>query len=421
MDKVIYDGVYILPICPAGNSRFLGPTNQPITHDVIGPTGRFSSDLYHDLNGASHGFDTIPGIGLAKNCLTVGNVNDIPNGYAGPSSVVLASSSGCGPTDDGRIKPDIVGNGQHLFTTAITSDSAYQSYDGTSFAVPNVGGSLNLLVELHGQLHGTNYPMWSSTLKGVALHNADEAGAAAGPDYVFGWGLLNTRKAAELMRTNAISGGMPHMKEVVLLNGDFIEFGITNAGGTSNPLRVTIAWTDPPGQSQPNALDPTNLVLVNDLDLRVIGPGPSGPTNFPWVLNPNSPTSAATKADNFRDNVEQVHIASPTAGWYRVKVTHKGTLTNGYQNVSIILSGNRPQPPPELKITDFFVDALGHQWIEWPSVVGQLYRIESTDNMIAPVWSNHLAAVSATKTNMIFGALTLSESGQRYFRIRSLK
>jgi hypothetical protein len=34
-------------------------------------------------------------------------------------------------------------------------------------------------------------------------------------------------------------------------------------------IKVTICWTEPAGASFPSALNPTNLALVNDLDLRI--------------------------------------------------------------------------------------------------------------------------------------------------------
>jgi hypothetical protein len=75
----------------------------------------------------------------------------------------------------------------------------------------------------------------------------------------------------------------------------------------------------------------------------------------PYVLNPASPASAAAKADNTVDNVEQVYIPNPTNGVYTVQVRHKGTLKNdqsqtNYQNVSIMLSGNVAQCFPSNRL-----------------------------------------------------------------------
>ena len=46
-----------------------------------------------------------------------------------------------------------------------------------------------------------------------------------------------------------------------------------------------------------------------------------------------APGAAATRGDNFRDNVEQVVIASPAAGDYTVSISHKSTLAGGPQDV----------------------------------------------------------------------------------------
>src|SRR5262249_38076588 len=141
----------------------------------------------------------------------------------------------------------------------------------------------------------------------------------------FGWGLLNTRGAADLLSSNLLSAGLPFLKEVRLFDGDYVEFPMTATNGTPR-LKVTICWTDPSGAEAPRTVNPTNLTLVNDLDLRIISP--SGVTNFPWVLNPVSPTNLATHADNFRDNVEQVIITNAAAGTYLVRITHKGHIVN---------------------------------------------------------------------------------------------
>lgn len=109
-------------------------------------------------------------------------------------------------------------------------------------ASPNVCGSLNLLVQLHNRYQGTNQPMLSSTFRGLAIHTADESGTTLGPDYRFGWRLLNVLNGAQLMTNNFVSNSVPVIKEVKLLNGDFIPFPITAKGG--EPLKITVCWTD---------------------------------------------------------------------------------------------------------------------------------------------------------------------------------
>ena len=89
-------------------------------------------------------------------------------------------------------------------------------------------------------------------------------------------------------------------------------------------VRATLVWSDPPATPVAPSLDPPDLMLVNDLDLRIQD---STTTHMPWILNPAVPSAAATRGDNFRDNVEQVLISGGGPGAYFVTVTHKGTLT----------------------------------------------------------------------------------------------
>jgi hypothetical protein len=175
--------------------------------------------------------------------------------------------------------------------------------------------------------------MRGATLKAIAIHAADEAGRSDGPDYEFGWGLLNTRKAAELI-SDAHVGVNHQIIEGSLVNGSTHSIPVQVPGGNS-VIRATLVWMDPPGTPAPPSLDPTTSMLVNDLDLRVI----DGSTLYePWVLDPAVPAAAATQGDNFRDNVEQVVTATLGAGSHTVEITHKGQLSNGVQDYALIIS-----------------------------------------------------------------------------------
>jgi hypothetical protein len=78
-------------------------------------------------------------------------------------------------------------------------------------------------------------------------------------------------------------------------------------------------------------------MLVNDLDLRLTY---SASTFYPWKLDGANPTNPATNnSENNVDNVEMVYIATPAAGTYTITVDHDGTITDGSQAFSIIISG----------------------------------------------------------------------------------
>src|SRR5690606_10943719 len=104
------------------------------------------------------------------------------------------------------------------------------------------------------------------------------------------------------------------------------------------PIKATIAWTDPAGSPPAPSLNPQDLMLVNDLDLRIIDE--DGNEHFPWSLNPRKGATAraVNDRDNFRDNVEQVSIEAPEAKKYTLQISHKGNLENNLQAFSLVFS-----------------------------------------------------------------------------------
>lgn len=303
---------------PIGTAYYLRNTDQKST------IARLRNDSY----------GSIPTDGNAKNILTVGAVFATNKANPQPSDIRITSFSGWGPTDDGRIKPDLVSMGVDVTSTSSFADNAYTTFSGTSVAAPSVTGSLLLLQEFYARLNRGAF-LRSATIKGLVLHTADEAGDTPGPDYRFGWGLLNVEKAAKVI---ANGDGSHFIQETSLSQGTTVSQQITALGNA--PLVATLSWTDPEGT--PNALTQAALnnkqpKLVNDLDLRLID---GMQVSLPWVLDPQRPAMPATVGDNFRDNVEQIIIPNPVIGKkYSLTVTHKGSIKGGFQPYSLIVSG----------------------------------------------------------------------------------
>ena len=313
LDDLIFAKPYYTSVWAAGNDR------------------SDSGDGSRDSDGPE---DTIGPEGVAKNVITVGAVSNVAN-YTGPSDVSMSSFSSWGPTDDGRIKPDLVGMGVSVFSSAVAdggSTDAYATLSGTSMASPNVTGTLLLLQQLYAQRNSGRY-MWSSTLKALALNTTKEAGQNNGPDYVYGWGLLDAEAAGSIILNE--NGVSDVIREENLSEGDVFEFDFVSDGIT--PIRITIAWTDPSGNPVAPSLDPQNLMLVNDLDMRIVDE--QGVSYFPWTLDPaDGPNAkAAQNKDNFRDNVEQILISSPKSQKYIVRISHKGELVNDSQDFSLVM------------------------------------------------------------------------------------
>ena len=327
-DSIAYQAPYYLIVKSAGNDRDDDGPAPGTSHSHNG-SGSFTDSHYGD--GYDNGFDNIRSAGVSKNVLTVGAVNVVYN-YDDASSVLMSSFSSWGPTDDGRIKPDIVGNGVGVYSSTGDADNSYATYDGTSMASPNVTGTLALLRQHYENTHG-GQRMRAATLKALVIHTADEAGDNPGPDYSYGWGLLNAKRAANKITEDTYQNVID---ELVLNDGNTYTRTVTASG--KEPLKVTIVWTDPPGTPVAPALDPPDPMLVNDLDLRIEY---GGNIYYPWKLDRNNPSAPATRnSKNSVDNVEQVVIDNPVAGGvYTIVVDHAGTLTNGSQAFSIIISG----------------------------------------------------------------------------------
>ncbi|MBN2445614.1 MAG: S8 family serine peptidase, partial [Phycisphaerae bacterium] len=331
-DDIAYDRPYYLICKSAGNDRNDDGPGAGGGHYYYNPSsGSWQwSTTTRDPDGD---WDCVGTTACAKNILAVAAIDDVIGGYSGSGSVGMSSFSAWGPTDDGRIKPDIAANGIELYSTYDTSNSAYDTLSGTSMASPNAAGSLGLLIQHWRNTHTGD--MRSSTLKGLVLHTADECGSYNGPDYKFGWGLMNTKTAAETISED-VSEPLT-ITEQTLSTGQTYELYVTTDGSASE-LRASICWTDVPGTPPGDVLNPTTKMLVNDLDLRVIKASPST-TYYPWTLNPSSPSSGATTGDNDTDNVEQVVVSSPGTNTYTIRVTHKGSLSGGSQAYALIITG----------------------------------------------------------------------------------
>ena len=438
-DVIAYSAPDYLTVWSAANERQVGtisngPVAQPVNHYAYNSsTGSYhwTTGVTRPVDGGGIGYDLLMHQGVAKNVMTVAAVNDIVGGWSSAPGVAAAAFSSFGPPDDGRIKPDISANGVNVYSTwdAVSSNgttpintiggSRYTSSSGTSMSAPSVTGSLDLLIQHYRNLLGTSATFRAATLKGLAIHTADEAGSANGPDYGYGWGLMNTKKAVELISTHATSGiSLRNIKQTVLSNGDYIEFPVRAAGGT--PLKVTICWTDPAGTVPTKAVDVDTAALTNDLDLRVTS---GGITFYPWKLNPASPTSAATNAgDNNRDNVERVDVVSPAAGQeFIVSVTHKDILENAAgaaapKAVSIIISGIQPDPAPEFKCTNVSRTGVNTYAVTWNSVVGTTYSLQTSDDLVT--WTALPGDFVATKTTTVGEVSNTVGEMRRFWRAK---
>ena len=340
-DELTYGAPYYLPVKAAGNSKSDGPEEGEayyfLKQDPLTGSGSWTlTTKKRPKNGGEGGFDCIPLGTIAKNILTVGAVQPIPGGYKSPSDVRLASFSSTGPTDDGRIKPDIVGDGVNVYSTYSLGNQSYEALSGTSMASPNVTGSLLLLQQHYRDLNDGKF-MKAATLKALLVNSANEAGNAPGPDYHFGHGLLNVFEGAKEISTDK---KYSLLDERTLKQGQKDVIEIIASG--KEPLKITMAWQDPAPETNQlpdyDVLDDPKKMLVNDLDIVVMK---DDKKYYPWKLDPKNPAAPAFKGVNDLDNIEKIEIDNPEKdAKYKIVVTHKGTtLKNETQDYSIVASG----------------------------------------------------------------------------------
>ena len=271
-----------------------------------------------DVEGYGDYYSVAPP-GGAKNHITVGALN------SNDDSMTWFST--WGPTDDGRMKPDVSGPGCQsdgdgtVTSCSSASDTSYTGKCGTSMASPTVCGvSALLLQDFRAQFPDKPDPR-NSTLKILLAHNATDRGNT-GPDYQFGYGSVRIQQSIDFMRTENF------LEDQVDQSGTFSVLVSVNPGDPE--LRVTLAWDDVPGT--PN-VDPA---LVNDLDLRVFDP--SAQQHYPWTLNQYDPGAAAvqTQADH-TNNIEQVYVQNPAVGIWQVDV-YGYDVSQGPQTFSLAAS-----------------------------------------------------------------------------------
>ncbi|WP_298314471.1 S8 family serine peptidase [uncultured Aquimarina sp.] len=380
-DEVMFNAPYYLMVVAAGND------------------GNDNSANGAPLNGNSS-YDKLSGHATSKNNMVVANAQDANiNADGSLSSVSINSSSSEGPTDDLRIKPDITGNGTGVYSTYASSDTAYNSITGTSMASPNITGSLLLLQQHYDNLNGSF--MKAATLKGLALHTADDAGPS-GPDAVYGWGLMNAKAAAEAISTN---GNEAKIEELTLTSGQ--TYSITVDSDGVNPLLASISWTDRAGTATTVANSNT-AVLVNDLDIRV--------TKNSTTYNPYRLTGITTNGtgDNTVDPYERIDVAN-ASGSYTITVTNKGSLVGGSQDFSLIITGLTGTPvvcnatvPAGVGSSNIGSDTAT---INWTAVPGASFDVRYRQTGTS-TWTTQ----SASGTSYVISGLTATTSYEAQVR-----
>ncbi|HYU32994.1 MAG TPA: S8 family serine peptidase [Thermoanaerobaculia bacterium] len=292
--------------------------------------------IFFAAGNAGPGAGTVGSPSTNKNGVSVGAT------LRGTSAESMASFSSCGPTIDGRVKPDITIPGSSIVSAGndgnITSNNCgTATMSGTSMASPGATGLTALIRQYYtdgwyptgSEVSTDGFTPSAALLKATLVNSAvSMANTTAIPANCQGWGRI-------LLENALYFTGQPR-KLWARDNDTPFATGSTNEDRTYNfsvsssaePLKVTLAWTDFP--STPAA----SVNLNNDLDLRVTGPG-----GTLWLGNVFSGGVSATGgAADRRNNLEQVLLAAPATGTYTVTV-RSFNVPDGPQPFAVVVTG----------------------------------------------------------------------------------
>jgi hypothetical protein len=257
--------------------------------------------------------------------------------------VSIASFSSKGPTDDGRIKPDIVAPGVSITSTrsrlSTTGSGDYTSKSGTSMATPTTAGIVSLVREYLVKNKNISNPS-SALIKAMLINGAKDITGTV-PDMNQGWGFVDLNKTIyedELysLELVEVSSGLSTSEEYIY------NFSIFKS---INPLKISVVWTDYPGTATGSGAE-----LVNDLDVVLFSP--NGTQYYG-----NDFTAPFNDSKDSLNNVEGIRIDSPEVGDYILKV--KGfNIAVGTQPFSFVVSRDNYTDLVIENITPLFNDIV---------------------------------------------------------------
>jgi hypothetical protein len=267
---------------------------------------------------------------IAKNILTIGATD------RGTLSNAIADFSSRGPTQDNRIKPNVMAPGVDIWSVLNTGTNGYSQMSGTSMATPTANGAVGLMrCYLQEGYYPTGSPVQgdrisyitSALLRSMAMASADpNIGSYTIPSMDIGWGRIDADSV--LYFTGDLRKLIIADDTTGIATGEYKEqqFHVDSA----IPLRVCLAWTDT--AAAPNA----NPTLINDLDLTLTSPNAT-------VYKGNKYTSGqSTPNPTGRDsiNVEEcARVNAPDTGTWTIRVSAHNVATARKQGFAWTISG----------------------------------------------------------------------------------
>jgi len=305
--------------------------------------------LVFSAGNAGPGPQTIASPAVAKNVIAVGASQSSRGNFLthmdGPEAIAAFSSRG--PSEDGRIKPDLVAPGTWIASLRSSAgnrsnawlviDDDYLYMGGSSQAAAHVSGAAASFIHYYRETFGFSAPCPSPALiKAALIQSSGNLNASASvepvPNSSEGWGRVDLTRIVKPPREPVFVD-----QGAGLTNGQHFERGVIVAGAAA-PLKITMAYTDVPGF--PAAIP----ALVNDLDLEVRAP--DGRIYRGNQFNRGESVPNALSADNL-NNVEGVYISEPLPGEYLIRVVARNVAVDALketaevdQDYALVISGD---------------------------------------------------------------------------------
>ena len=354
VDRFLYHHPDMIILYSAGNSGIdWYPEDGRIDHDSIGSPGTAKNCITvgaSENNRSSGGYQFSWGAWTAWKYINGSWVrypkypvdpmysdliSDNPRGMAAFSSV--------GPTDDGRIKPDVVAPGTNILScrSSVSGagtgwgvyDSNYVFMGGTSMSTPITAGAVVLMREYFNRTIGMNSPsgalLKASLINGAmdltpgqyGYDNSTVQEIQGRPDMHQGWGRINISNSL-----NPLGGNLTFLDDK---EGLWTGKNITSrfqVKGSESDLRVTLAYSDYPGALY------ASKELVNDLDLILTAPNGTRYNGNDWI-SPFNDTYDRTNP------VEGITIQSPAVGTWMLTI-NAYNVPMGPQHFAVAASGD---------------------------------------------------------------------------------
>lgn len=343
----------------------------------------------------------------AKNPLVVNATRQSPNQNSFSSGITQFSL-------DGRRKPDVMAPGQTITSAASGTACGTNQNSGTSFAAPAVAGIAALVRQFYTEgwyPTGTRQPdhgfIPSGALMKATLVNSgvDVTGIAGFPAPAAsgeGWGRVLVDNALYFDGEQRNSMVWDVRNAGGLLTGEVATHHV-DVVSNAQPLKVVLAWTEPPAAAG------TATPVINNLDLRVTSP--DGTQTFLGNQFAGGVSVTGGTADTL-NNVEVVLVNAPAPGDWTVTVTAATVnVGNPGQGFALAVSGDLAKAPAPTGNQDTLVVRVKFADIAFePPLAGLQNTLQQASAYISEVSYGQATVLSTFR-----GPITLDQPKDYYY------